>query len=105
MNVVVLGAGLVGAPMATDLAGDADTRVTVADISDTALAKLSGQKGIETVKTDLSDKAALTGILDHADMVVNAVPGFMGYATLQTIIERRKRCRRYCLLPGRPLRA
>lgn len=90
MNVVVLGAGLVGAPMATDLAGDADTRVTVADISDTALAKLSGQKGIETVKTDLSDKAALTGILDRADMVVNAVPGFMGYATLQTIIEAGK---------------
>jgi saccharopine dehydrogenase-like NADP-dependent oxidoreductase len=90
MNIVVLGAGLVGAPMAKDLAGDADIQVTVADINDTALAKLSGQEGIETIKADLSDKAALTGILDRADMVVNAVPGFMGFATLQTIIDAGK---------------
>lgn len=90
MNIVVLGAGLVGAPMAKDLAGDTGFQVTVADINDKALARLTEVDGIETVNADLSDQTALTRILDAADIVVNAVPGFMGFATLQTIIEAGK---------------
>ena len=90
MNIVVLGAGLVGAPMAQDLAGDTDVQVTVADINDKALAKLNELDGVETVIADLTDKSALARILDPADMVVNAVPGFMGFATLQTIIGAGK---------------
>ncbi len=90
MNIVVLGAGLVGAPMAIDLAGDTDAHVTVADISAKALSRLAAMNRIKTVQADLADKAALTRILDQADMVVNAVPGFMGFATLQSIIEAGK---------------
>ena len=40
MNIVILGAGLVGAPMAKDLAADRDTTVTVADISESAFTNL-----------------------------------------------------------------
>ncbi|BBO67710.1 saccharopine reductase [Desulfosarcina alkanivorans] len=103
MNIVVLGAGLVGAPMAKDLAGDAGVRVTVADISDTALARLSGQDGIQTVKADLADQTALAGVMDGADIVVSAVPGFMGFATLKAIIEAGKDVVDIAFCPEDPL--
>ncbi|MGA6924480.1 MAG: saccharopine dehydrogenase C-terminal domain-containing protein [Desulfosarcina sp.] len=90
MNITVLGAGLVGAPMAKDLSGDADTHVTVADVNATALSALAAIEGLETVQTDLADKRSLTRLLERTDMVVNAVPGHMGFATLKTIIEMGK---------------
>jgi saccharopine dehydrogenase-like NADP-dependent oxidoreductase len=76
--------------MAKDLAGDTDMLVTVVDINDNSLAKLAGIERIDIVRADLADKTALTQVLRNADMVVNAVPGFMGFATLKTIIEAGK---------------
>ena len=90
MNIIVLGGGLVGGPMATDLAGDTDMNVTVADISGTILNRFKKQPDIETIEQDLSDKSGLTELISKFDMVLNAVPGFMGYETLKTIIEAGK---------------
>ena len=90
MNLLVLGAGLVGAPIVKDLAADGDTHVTVADFNDKALARLTAIDGVGTVQTDLTDKPALERILRPADLVVNAVPGFMGFATLKAIIQSGK---------------
>ena len=90
MNVIVLGAGLVGGPMAIDLATDGIHKVTVADINEKALAKLGGTNGIDTVKADLSDPSTVARTIAPADMVINAVPGFMGFATLKTIVAEGK---------------
>ena len=90
MNIIVLGAGLVGAPMAIDLAKDPQFKVTVADISETNLFKLALVENIKTIQTDLSDKERLKKLLSSFDMVLSAVPGFMGYETLKTIIEAGK---------------
>jgi saccharopine dehydrogenase-like NADP-dependent oxidoreductase len=90
MNILVLGAGLVGAPMAKDLSRDADLKVTVTDISDGSLAKLASQDRITPIKADLSDQDALKKLLAPADLVVNAVPGFMGFTTMETIISEGK---------------
>lgn len=90
MNIVVLGAGLVGAPMAKDLAADTGIQVTVADINAMALTGLAPLERIKTVQVDLADQSALTRVVSQADMAINAVPGFMGFATLKTIIEAGK---------------
>lgn len=90
MKIVVLGAGLVGGPMAKDLAGDGDHQVMVADINESALAALAAQTPVDTVRADLGDTRALRRVIAAADVVINAVPGFMGFATLQTIIEAGK---------------
>jgi len=88
VNVAVLGAGLVGAPMAVDLARSGEFEVTVADIDRTALDRLSAlNPAIRTVKADLSDPAAVTALAQDHDLVLSAVPGFMGFATLKSIIE------------------
>ncbi|MDA3917378.1 MAG: saccharopine dehydrogenase NADP-binding domain-containing protein [Deltaproteobacteria bacterium] len=90
MKTIVLGGGLVGAPMALDLAEDKDINVTVADISDGILKKFKTHTEIKTIKQDLSDRQGLKEMISSFDMVINAVPGFMGYKTLETIIKAGK---------------
>ncbi len=90
MKITVLGAGLVGGPMARDLAADKKFDVHVADISKNALAKLETFDGITTMQADLSDAKQLSAVISNADIVLNAVPGFMGFATMKTIIELQK---------------
>ena len=92
-RIIVLGAGLVGGPMALDLAGDEGFDVTVVDLHDRALAGLdTGNTGnrLTTRKADLSDSGALSALVADFDLVVNALPGFMGFETLRTVIEAGK---------------
>jgi lysine 6-dehydrogenase len=88
MRVIVLGAGLVGGPMAIDLANDERFDVTVADINEKALQKLSAARPkIATETVDLSDTNAVKALAQDRDLVLSAVPGFMGFQTLKAIIE------------------
>lgn len=84
-KIAVLGAGLVGKAIAIDLAKRND--VTSIDINEEALQQL---KGIKTLKTDLSDQSNLKKILEPFDLVIGAVPGFMGFQTVKTVIEAGK---------------
>jgi lysine 6-dehydrogenase len=90
MKVIVLGAGLVGGPMALDLSKDSDFEVTIADISEQNLSKFSGKAGISVVLTDLSKSASVKNLVSPFDMVLSAVPGFMGFNTLKSVIEAGK---------------
>ena len=89
MKVIVLGAGLVGAPMAFDLAKGSEFEVTVADISRTNLEKFTAHN-IATVEVDLDNENALLQVLENHDLVLNAVPGFMGYRTTERILKAGK---------------
>ena len=88
-KVIVLGAGLIGKPLAIDLAKD--MQVTLADISKEALDSVQ-QTAIEKKQADLKDKEALASLVASYDVVVNAVPGFMGFETLKTVIGSGKNC-------------
>ncbi len=83
MKIAVMGAGMVGRAIAADLAKAHE--VTTYDISEDNLA-LSA-KGVNTTQYDLQYYGDYPGLFKNADLVVSAVPGFMGYKTLQTIIE------------------
>src|SRR5690606_4904833 len=89
-KIVVLGAGRVGGAIVRDLAATGEFEVTAADASAEALARLEGTPRVVTVQTDLSDPAALGRILDGQDVVVGAVPGFMGFETLRRALEAGK---------------
>ena len=88
-KILVLGAGLVGGPIALDLAKDNNLKVAIADISKNSLSHLTDDR-IHKIQADLSDEAELKAIVNDYDMLVNAVPGFMGYATLKRCIEAGK---------------
>lgn len=90
MNILVLGSGLVGRPMAADLANDPSFTVTVADRSADSLNKLSSSLPIKKIQADLSNSEELQKLLASADIVLNAVPGFMGFNTMKQIITAGK---------------
>jgi len=84
-NIIVLGAGLVGGVMAKDLAKNHN--ITSVDISQKNLDVLDG---IKTICADVSDTATLQNLIKDFDLVVGAVPGFMGYKMMKDVIEAGK---------------
>jgi saccharopine dehydrogenase-like NADP-dependent oxidoreductase len=90
MKIAVLGAGLVGGPMAVDLANDPGNEVLVADISEQALNRVASRAPVTTHCADLSSADQVRGLALQADIVLSAVPSFMGFRTLETIIEAGK---------------
>ncbi len=86
MKIAVLGSGMVGRTMAIDLATQHD--VTSFDASEYALELLKSKStAVKTIKADLSSDASYQQLLQPFDLVVTAVPGFMGYNTLKAVIE------------------
>lgn len=92
MKIAVLGAGLVGGPMAGDLANDPAFEVTVADIDGAALERVGRDPRIVTKRADLRTREAIASVVADQDLVLSAVPGFMGYATLETVLQCKKSC-------------
>ena len=88
-KILVLGAGLVGGPIARDLALDKSSDVAVADISKSNLDNIKSDN-IHKIKADLSQENELKSLVIDYDLVVNAVPGFMGFESLKRCIEVSK---------------
>jgi len=86
-NVAVLGAGLVGSLVARDLASDGRWSVLSVDRSEHALGRLAGIPNLSTERADLSDPAEVARIASKADVVVGAVPGFLGTQTVRAVLE------------------
>ncbi len=88
MKMIVLGCGLVGGPMAIDLAKEKKFEITIVDKNQEVLDALAARhNNIKTVHRDLGDPQEVSALVADYDLVINAVPGFMGFQTLQTIIE------------------
>ncbi len=102
MNVLVLGCGLVGRPMALDLANDESFNVTVADINLKNLKKIPAALPIKKMQKDLSNPDQLKSLFKKADIVINAVPGFMGFNTLKEIIKAKKNVVDIAFFPENP---
>lgn len=90
MKIVVLGGGRVGSAIARDLAREPGFQVTVADASEAALRRFEDEPRLRTLRADLSDPAEVARSVSGQDLVVGAVPGFMGFATLKTVLENGK---------------
>ena len=83
-RIIVLGCGMVGRVMAADLAKDFD--VTAVDVSRANLDRL-GDAPVQTLIVDLADGGVVRNLVRDFDLVIGAVPGFMGFQTLRTVIE------------------
>lgn len=85
-KIIVLGAGMVGSCIALDMAEN--HKVTLTDIDMNVLEKARERNNDLTIRQlDVTDKEALKQVIKEHDLVLNAVPGFLGYETLRTVIE------------------
>jgi len=95
MQATVLGAGMVGSIMATDLSTDQDFEVTIVDICPDALeravqhaASVGGR--LSTLVADLSDVEKLKAAIADADIVLGALASRIGFQSLRAVIESGK---------------
>ncbi len=87
-KIVVLGAGMIGKAIAIDLSEN--YAVTSADIDKKSLEFLSENYPVEGVAVNLMEEDAVGSLVKDFDLVVSAVPGFMGFDVLKTVIEAGK---------------
>ncbi|MDH5381029.1 MAG: saccharopine dehydrogenase NADP-binding domain-containing protein [Cyclobacteriaceae bacterium] len=83
-NVTVLGCGLVGSAIAKDLSEY--TEVIAVDLNETALESLKSFN-IKTLKGDVSNPELIKELALKTDIFIGAVPGFLGFNTVKSIIE------------------
>jgi saccharopine dehydrogenase-like NADP-dependent oxidoreductase len=86
MDIAVLGAGMVGSVMALDLAKEHS--VTSIDVSEKNLQSIQKKDAaVKIIQADLKDYASYKNLLSPFDLIVTAVPGFMGFDVLKAVIE------------------
>ena len=102
-KIAVLGCGLIGNVIARDLASDPDIAVTVFDRSEEALARLAAVPRITTSAADLASADSIRRAVASADVVVGAVPGFLGRNMLKAVIAAGKPIADISFAPEDPL--
>jgi len=88
-NIIVLGAGMVGSTMAIDMTKNHS--VTLTDFNKPTLDN-AVQRCVDLTiqKLDVTNKEHLQKTIQPFDLVICAVPGFLGFETLRSIIEAEK---------------
>lgn len=84
-KILLLGCGLVGRTIAKDLAKNYE--LTVVDVNRNNLAVVKDLSNINTMVFDVSKGNELQSIAKQYDLVVSAVPGFLGFRVLKSLIE------------------
>ena len=88
-KIAVLGAGMVGSAMAIDLSNE--FAVTSVDLNVQALNYIKlANSSINTLQFDLKNINGYLELLKPFDLVVTAVPGFMGFETIKAVIASGK---------------
>jgi saccharopine dehydrogenase-like NADP-dependent oxidoreductase len=87
-KVIILGAGMVGKAMAIDLAKK--YYVKSVDVDSESLKFLSEKYKIDTEILDVTNEKMLIDAIKDFDIVVSAVPGYLGLQTLKTVIKNKK---------------
>ena len=89
LKVVVLGGGRVGSAIVRDLAAEEGLSVLGVDLDPLRVERMT-EFGADGVVADLSDLGNVSKAVADADLVVGAVPGFMGYQTVERVLQDGK---------------
>lgn len=88
-NIIVFGAGLIGRAIALDLAPE--HQVTCVDLNKQALKRIEKENpDINTINFDLSKESSYKELTEGFDLVISAMPGYLGFNTLKKILLAEK---------------
>ncbi len=90
MRTLILGAGRVGRAIAYDLAQEEGWRIAIADRSAEALERASQGIDVERLELAVEMEGSLRAILAGFDLVIGALPSFLGFAALREVLEAGK---------------
>jgi len=90
MNVLVIGGGMIGSLIAEELSHDYS--ITVVDNNNERLDKIKTRnQKVQCLNRDIRKDDIIT-LIKNKDLVVNCLPGFMGFEALEKIIESKISC-------------
>lgn len=84
-KIIVFGAGLVGKAIILELCKK--YKVIAVDIDKNKLQYFEKIQPVNTIQADISDVKSIQKIIKNADLVIGAVPGFLGFEFLQNVIK------------------
>ena len=84
-NILVLGGGMVGGAIIRDLAKD--NAVKVIDRDKKIIDSFSDLKTVKTIPGDVTDSSFLKEYSSDTDIIVSAVPGFLGFKILKNSVR------------------
>jgi len=87
-KITILGAGIVGSAIAYDLS--TSYKIKAADIDEKKLSILKKMKNVSLQRADLTNPKNLYELIKDADLVIGAVPGFIGFKILKDVINAGK---------------
>jgi lysine 6-dehydrogenase len=102
MKIAVLGTGLVGGPMVRDLLLSENFEIIAADLNQQRLDSIPDHPRLSKHCTDLTDPLKVTELTEKTDLVISAVPGFMGYQTLQILLSAARNVIDIAFMPEDP---
>lgn len=96
-TAIVLGAGLIGSVIATDLAAEPGLAVVLADASSANLQRAAARAArlglrVETRQVDLAAPGAVEGLVRPAGVVVGALASRVAFPVLRAVIEAGRPC-------------
>ena len=103
ISILILGVGKVGSAIAIDLSENENFEITIADNNIKNIKHVQERVKLNYILTDFSQISDLSKLVKKYDIIVSAVPGFMGYQTLKTIIENKKDVVDISFFPENPL--
>jgi len=86
-KIAVLGGGLVGGFIAEQLAADASLAVTLYDRDRETLKRRGLNPHLATQQLDMANVRHVRDAAHAADLVIGALPGHLGYAALEAVLE------------------
>ena len=89
-RITVLGSGLVGSAIIKDLASEPSFSILAVDLSEESLGRVAGLDRVQTRQGSVKNEDFLAEVCLNADIVVSAVPGFMGFECLKNLIDLKK---------------
>ncbi len=89
-RVAVLGGGLIGSVVASDLSRDEGIEVVVFDSNPEVVEKLGKHSAFDACTKDLSKERSVQNLLKDFDIAIGAVPGFLGMKIIREVIEAGK---------------
>ena len=87
-RIIILGAGRIGEAVALELSPD--YAVALADHNEDRLHALGAKLKVVTAVADLSDLKQIEKAIEPYELVIGAVPGFLGYVMARTVIDAGK---------------
>ena len=87
-KIVLLGSGMVGKAIAKDLADNYSVKAV--DLQDDLEKEFANSGNIAFHSADLSTKENIIDAIQNCDLVINALPGHLGFFALKTIIGAGK---------------